>query len=616
MLMKRVIVDRKMFIQPTRKTWRGKSYTRYLVVQSVRTPQGPRHQVICSLGTLAPTDRAERLSLAHGLESELAGQTSLWPDPRVESTVEKLRLPRGRPSRRSPGPGRPPHGWTDQIEIREARPAGAVHVGHHFWQRLGLDTILRQAGLDPRAQWLTELMTLNRLIAPASEHAMPDWVRRTALGDILQKDLASLYDEVLYRTLDQLHPRRVAIEAQLAARERQLFQLQDTIYLYDLTSTYFEGQCAKNPKARYGYSRDHRPDCKQVVVGLVLDGEGFPKAHEVFEGNRADSTTLEAMLTVLEQRVGGRKATVVVDRGLVSEENLQRLRARGHHYLVTARQSERHQHQEEFEAEEGWEEVQRSSSPQNPAQKKSRVFLKRGRSSAEVQILCVSEERQQKERAVRQLQDKRLVLDLEKLSARVAQGRLRNPVKVSEAIGRLKQRYPRVARYYEIVYHASPPQLRWREQEEKKRRAEQLDGGYLLKTDRQDLTPEEIWRTYLLLNRAESAFRAMKSPRLERPIFHQLERRVETHIFLCVLAYHLLVSIEKTLRDRGLHTSWESIRERLSTHQVVTVVLPTSEGEILRIRKATTPEPEHRQIYQTLGVPEMIVQPTKASEPM
>ncbi len=172
-----------------------------------------------------------------------------------------------------------------------------------------------------------------------------------------------------------------SIKAALAARERQLFQLQDTIYLYGLTSTYFEGQCPKNPKARYGYSRDHRPDCKQVVVGLVFDGEGFPKAHEVFEGNRADSTTLEEMLAVLEQRTGGQKATVVVDRGLVSEENLQRIRARGHHYLVTARQSERHRHQEEFEDEEGWEEVKRSPSPQNLAQKKSRVFIKPGRSS-------------------------------------------------------------------------------------------------------------------------------------------------------------------------------------------------------------------------------------------
>ncbi len=427
-------ISSEMFIKPTRKTWRGQNYTHYLLVESVRTPQGPRHHVVCSLGALAPTERAEQLSLAHGIHSALRGQPALWPDPQVESAVEKLHplRRRGRP-RPHADPSGQPRVLTDQIEIREAREAGAVHVGHHFWLRLGLDAILAKVGLDCKAQLLTEGMTLNRLIAPASEHAMPDWIRRTALGDILRQDFAPLYEEALYRNLDQLHPRRGALEAELAARERQLFQLQDTIFLYDLTSTYFEGQWPRNPKARYGYSRDHRPDCKQVVVGLVLDGEGFPKAHEVFEGNRADSTTLEEMLAVLEERTGGQRATVVVDRGLVSKENLQRIQARGHHYLVTARQSERNRQAEEFEDEEGWEEVVRWPSPLNPAQKKSRVFIKRS-SSPEVHILCVSEERQQKERAIRLLQEKRLLAALAKLAARVANRRLRNPAKASEAI--------------------------------------------------------------------------------------------------------------------------------------------------------------------------------------
>jgi len=159
-----------------------------------------------------------------------------------------------------------------------------VHVGHHLWQRLGLDAVLARAGLSDRTRVLTELMTLNRLVCPRSEHAMPDWVRRTALADILGEDFAALVDESLYQTLDRLHPRRVAIERALAERERTLFTLDDRIFLYDLTSTYFEGQALQNPQAQRGYSRDSRPDCKQVVVGLVVDREGFPKAHEVFEG--------------------------------------------------------------------------------------------------------------------------------------------------------------------------------------------------------------------------------------------------------------------------------------------------------------------------------------------
>jgi len=402
------------------------------------------------------------------------------------------------------------------------------------------------------------------------------------------------------------------IEAELAARERQWFELDETIYLYDLTSTYFEGLCEKNPKAQRGYSRDQRPDCKPVVVGLVLDGDGFPKAHEVFDGNRNDSTTVEEMLAALEKRTGGRRgATVVVDRGMAYKANLQQIRERGYHYLVAARQPERNQHREEFRENQGWEEMVRQPSPNNPAQKKSRVFLQRGGKGGEVHILCVSEDRKQKDRAIRELQERRLVASLEKLSRRIANKQLRQEGKVGEAMGRLKQRYPRVARYYEIVYDADLQRLRWTEQADRKRAAERLDGGYLLKTDREDLTAEQIWHTYILLTRVESAFRTIKTPLLERPIFHQLEHRVEAHIFLCVLAYHLLVCVEKAFRDAGIHTSWESIREQLSTHQVVSVVLPTTDGDRLTIRRATTPEPEHQKIYRTLRIPETILRPIK-----
>jgi transposase len=441
---------------------------------------------------------------------------------------------------------------------------------------------------------------------------MPDWMRRSALTDILHKDFSKLNDEALYRNLDKLHPQRAMIEAELAARERQWFELDETIYLYDLTSTYLEGLCEKNPKAQRGYSRDQRPDCKPVVVGLVLDGDGFPKAHEVFDGNRNDSTTVEEMLAALEKRTGGRRgATVVVDRGMAYKANLQQIRERGYHYLVAARQPERNQHREEFRENQGWEEMVRQPSPNNPAQKKSRVFLQRGGKGGEVHILCVSEDRKQKDRAIRELQERRLVASLEKLSRRIANKQLRQEGKVGEAMGRLKQRYPRVARYYEIVYDAHLQRLRWTEQADRKRAAERLDGGYLLKTDREDLTTEQIWHTYILLTRVESAFRTIKTPLLERPIFHQLEHRVEAHIFLCVLAYHLLVCVEKAFRDAGIHTSWESIREQLSTHQVVSVVLPTTDGDRLTIRRATTPEPEHQKIYRTLRIPETILRPIK-----
>ena len=488
----------------------------------------------------------------------------------------------------------------DQVRTEDAREAGPVHVGHQMWQALTLDAILATAGLSARARVLTEVMTLNRLVSPAAEHAMPDWIRRTALDDILATDFSTLSDEALYRNLDRLHPQRAAIEQALAARERTLFNLDDTIYLYDLTSTYFEGQCPHNPQAKRGYSRDHRPDCKQVVVGLVLDRDGFPTAHEVFDGNRQDRATVEDMLTALEQRTGRRGgATVVIDRGMAFAENLAQIQARGHHYLVAGRPAERHPHLDAFEDEAGWTEILRQPSPRNPGQKKTRVWVKRAVRDGEVQILCRSDGRRGER------------------SRHPRQARAAVPARSDQAPDPRRPGAP--ARAREDPRSPGPPQgalrargallrprlrrgdaaVSWTAQADLHTRAEQLDGTYLLRTDRQDLSDEEIWRLYMLLTRVEAAFRAMKSPLMERPIFHHLEHRVQTHIFLCVLAYHLLVAIEKRCLDHGVHTSWATVRDQLSTHQVITVVLPATDGRTLRIRKSSTPDAIHRELYRS-----------------
>jgi transposase len=604
-----------VFIKRTTRRVGDREYVNHLLVESVTTPHGPRHRTICSLGSLAPAPKEEWQGLAHKLAAALGGQTTLVPEPAVEALAATTR-----PSRRRPRAAASANAaitvHADQVETEDVREAGPVHVGHQMWLVLTLDAILAQAGLSARARLLTEVMTLNRLVSPASEHAMPDWIRRTALADVLGTDFTSLSDEALYRNLDRLHPQRARIEQALAARERTLFNLDDTIYLYDLTSTYFEGQCPVNPQAKRGYSRDHRPDCKQVVIGLVLDRDGFPKAHEVFDGNRQDRTTVEDMLMRLEERTERRGgATVVVDRGMAFAENLAQIRARGHHYLVAARYPERGAHQEAFVEEGDWTEVVRVPSPHNPAQKKTRVVIKRQAVGDEVHILCRSDARIDKDRAIRDQHEQRLLADLRKLQTRVAQGRLREASKVQEAIGRLKERSPRVARYYAITYDAATGTVSWTEQTEKKTAARTLDGTYLLKTDRQDLADDEIWRLYILLTRVEAAFRAMKSPLMERPIFHHLEHRVQTHIFLCVLAYHLLVAIEKRCLDHGWHTSWATLREQLSTHQVMTVVLPTTTGQTLRIRKSSTPEEIHREIYRVLHMPPEVMKPVKSLAP-
>jgi len=600
-----------MYIRKSISRQRGKTYTNYLLVESVQTPKGPRQRVVCSLGNLAPAPKEEWLALAHKLEASLRGQLALGASQaEIDKIVAKVRRTKNRTYLVNPSSIIEVD--SDRVDVEQAREVGPVHVGHQIWRQLRLDDILRHAELSERARTVTEAMTLNRLIHPLSEHAMPDWIRRTALSEILNEDFSELEDESLYRNLDRLYPNRELIERELAEQEKTLFNLEDTIYLYDLTSTYFEGQALLNKQAKRGYSRDKRPDCKQVVVGLVLDLDGFPKAHEVFDGNVQDRKTVNQMLDILEKRTGKKAdGTVIVDRGMAFDENLEQIRNRGLHYLVAGLQSERNEWLDELEKDD-WEQVMRTPSPRNPFQKKTKVEVKRRQKGDEVYILCRSEGRKEKDRAIREKHEGKLLADVRKLQQRVATGHLKKEEKIHQAIGRIKERYPRVARYHRIEYDSECKQLSPYEEVEKKAIAERLDGTYVMKTDRKDMTADEIWRTYILLTRVEDAFRDIKSPLMERPIFHHLQNRTQTHIFLCVLAYHLLAVIEHRFLQHGIHTSWWTIRQELSTHQVVTIVLPTTtDGQVLRVRKATAPEPPHREIYSTLGIPMEVMPPAK-----
>jgi transposase len=532
-------------------------------------------------------------------------------DAEVAAIVHQVR------ERRENAPPPRPSGSAELITVdpsrvttEQHREAGPIHVGYQFWQRLSLDRILYDCGLPETVRQLACAMVLNRLIAPASEHAMPDWMRRTALVDILDVDFEGVDDNRLYRVLDKLYPHRATIEAALVQRERSLFNLDTTVYLYDITSTYFEGQCSRNGKAKLGHSRDKRPDCKQVVVGLVVNRDGFPITHEVFAGNTRDHTTLATMLDRLAEHAGLKEgATVVVDRGMAYDENIAEFKKRKLHYVVASRQPERDRWLADFEDTEGFTPVLRQPSPLNPGQKKSSIEVKTQTADQQTYVLCRSEQRIAKDRAIRSKQEARLRADIDKLAKRIADGRLVKVAKINQAIGRLKERYPRVARYYRLSYDEPNRTLSAEFDADKHLHAERLDGCYLLKTSREDLSGDELWRIYILLTRAENAFRDMKSPLAERPIWHHLERRTDTHIFLCVLAYHLLISIEKTLLDKGVHTSWATVRDILKTHQICTVVLPTDDGSCLRMRKAATPDPDVQQLYRHLDISPDIIKP-------
>ena len=602
-----------MYIRKSTRSYKGRTYTNYVLVESVQTPKGPRQKSVCSLGDLSPRPREEWLSLTRKIEDALLGQERLVDqgDAEVAAIVDQVR------ERRENTPPPRPSDSAELITVdpsrvttEQHREAGPIHVGYQFWQRLSLDRILYDCGLPETVRQLACAMVLNRLIAPASEHAMPDWMRRTALVDILDVDFEGVDDNRLYRVLDKLYPHRATIEAALVQRERSLFNLDTTVYLYDITSTYFEGQCPRNDKAKLGHSRDKRPDCKQVVVGLVVNRDGFPITHQVFAGNTRDHTTLATMLDRLAEHAGLKEgATVVVDRGMAYDENIAEFKKRKLHYVVASRQPERDRWLADFEDTEGFSPVLRQPSPLNPAQKKSSIEVKTQTADQQTYVLCRSEQRIAKDRAIRAKQEGRLRADIDKLAKRIADGRLVKAAKINQAIGRLKERYPRVARYYRLSYDEPNRTLSAEFDADKHLHAERLDGCYLLKTSRDDLSGDELWRIYILLTRAENAFRDMKSPLAERPIWHHLEQRTDTHIFLCVLAYHLLISIEKTLLDNGVHTSWATVRDILKTHQICTVVLPTDDGSCLRIRKAATPDSDVQQLYRHLDISPDIIKP-------
>lgn len=663
-----------MFIRKCIKTVNGKQYVNHLLVESVKTPKGPRQKVICSLGNLDPGPPEKWKRVSANIEKALGGQLPIEADFLTQAIVGKLK-PNQETGAQSVPDGEDER-WltidTENFSTEEAREAGPVHVGHQIWNKLQITEALTAAGLDERACLLTEAMTINRLVEPSSELATVEWVKRTALPDILGEEIAVESPFLLYKNMDLLHPQREKIEAALAKRARTLFNLSDSILLYDLTSTYFEGQCLRNDKAQRGYSRDHRPDCKQVVIGLVVNGDGFPKGHEVFDGNRTDTTTVDQMLDALDTRAGGKAEgrTVIVDRGMSSKDNLATIRARGYHYLVATRQQERDEYLAELEDGEGWQKfdkvrhgkyldtivnryaLKRVSSKVVKAVKEKKLEaakqkFERARNVAEAAqkpgsdeelavtkslkavelnielkhaedelahdeslIICVSEGRAEKDKAIREKQEKKLLADLAGLKTRVDSGKLKSN-KVHENIGRLKERYPRVSRYYDIIFDDSLNEMSYSENTAKKELAKELDGSYIIRTDRHDLTDKEIWQTYMLLTRIEAAFRDIKGPLGERPIFHHTEHRVDTHIFICVLAYHLLIAIEKLFSDAGVHSSWETIRKSLRTHQVATTAFPTRSGKTLKIRKGTKPEPVHSSIYKLLQIPERVMQPMR-----
>jgi transposase len=492
-----------------------------------------------------------------------------------------------------------------------------VWLSWTLWRALGLDTVCGELMGEGRAEvpWPTvaAVLVMSRLCEPSSElHIAEEFYRTTALEDMLDLPCEQVNDDRLYRALDQLLPHKRAIEEHLQKRLGELFALEYDLLLYDVTSTFFEGLAEGNPQAKRGHSRDHRPDCKQVCIALVVTREGMPLSYEVFDGNRVDVTTVEEIVGTMEARFGLADRVWVMDRGMMSRKNVAWLHKTGRRYVLGASRQEVKRWREPIVDENGWQAVREG------------VEAKLVRDGAETVVLCRSAERRAKETAMHQRFALRIEEGLGRLARRVQKARRRlDRGPLERQIGRLLQRNSRAAGRYlaTVAEDQSLPagvRLDWSIRPEWEELARFSEGCYVLRTNVNDWNAEALWQTYIQLTQAEAAFRIQKSELSIRPVWHQKKDRVQAHIFVCFLAYVLWKTLEQWQKQAGLGNSPRTILDELASLQSADIVLPTAENprKELRIRCVVRPDKAQAQLLDRLGLrlPERLRLPAHSAQ--
>ncbi len=570
-----------MYLRHTTLRKDGKVHRYWRLVRSVRVGRKVIQQTVAQLGELDADGRARAKALARAITGDRE-QSDLF-EPGVAEEAIAVRLKR--------------------IRLERGRTFGDVWLGWTLWRALHLDEVLERLLPEGReaVPWSTmaAVLVLARLCEPSSElHIAEDWYRRTALEDLLALAAPLVNDDRLYRALDRLLPHKRTLEQHLVARLGELFALDYDLLLYDVTSTYFEGLAEGNPLAQRGYSRDHRPDCKQVCLALVVTRDGMPLGYEVFAGNRTDVTTVEEIVEAMEARYGVAERIWVMDRGMTSEDNLEWLRESGRRYLVGTPKTELRKWARQIADARDWHAVR------DGIEAKQCV----GPEGTETFVLVRSIERREKERAMHERFCRRIEAGLERLGQRVRRARRSlDPRRLERQLGRLLERNQRAAGRYVIDFVPDPTvpagvRLAWTARPEWDDWARWSEGCYVLRTNVADWTPEDLWRTYIQLTEAEAAFRIQKSELGLRPIWHQRADRVEAHILVCFLAYVLWKTLEQWQQRAGLGHSPRTVLEELRRIQSTDVVLPTEDGRELRLRCVVRPDAAQAALLDRLGL--------------
>lgn len=573
-----------MYLRHSTRRKDGKTHTYWRLVRSVRHGSKVRQQTVAQLGELDAQGRANARALARHITGR-AEQYELFedrvlPPERVEVCLDRVRLER-------------------------ARGFGDIWLGWTLWRALELDAVCAEqmkAGREAVA-WSTmaAILVIARLCEPSSElHIAEEWYRRTALEDLLGVAAEQVNDDRLYRALDQLLPHKTAIEQHLRQRLGELFALDYDLLLYDVTSTYFEGQALENPQAKRGHSRDHRPDCKQVCIALVVTREGIPLGYEVFDGNRVDVTTVEEIVEAMEARFGIAGRVWVMDRGMTSAANIAWLQQTGRRYLIGTPKSDLKKFAAQIVDARDWQSVREGVEAK----------LCAGPDGKETFVLVRSEERRQKEQAMHQRFAERIEQGLLRLQQRIA--RSRKPLErgpIERQIGRLLGKNSRaagrfVANLLDDPSTAAKLRLQWSARADWDDWSRHSEGCYVLRTNVTDWTPEALWQTYVQLTEAEAAFRIQKSELSIRPIWHHKQDRVQAHIFVCFLAYALWKTLEQWQKRAGLGNSPRTILYELGRIQSTDVVLPLARDaqRELRIRCVVRPDRAQAALLDRLGL--------------
>ena len=470
----------------------------------------------------------------------------------------------------------------------------------HAVRQLQLDQKLTALGFNKIDSAAALGSIIGRMISPGSELQTHDWLQsRTGLGELLDHDYGSTSLTRLYTISDTLLKHQAALEAFLAGQEQTLFALNRSIVLYDLTNTYFEGQCTQNPKAQFGRSKEKRSDCPLVTLGLVLDGDGFPLGSQVFPGNASEPATLALMLGGLQGKnpLSCEKPVIIMDAGIASASNIAWLIEHGYQYLVVSREG----HAKDPRDQESAVMVRKTE------HNSVAVYREIDAETGETRLYCHSELKAKKEQAIRNRFHVRLEEGLDKLNAGLdKKGTTKNYAKILERIGRLREKNSRVAQDYRIEVIADADKnnairIEWKREFQSDQK-DQHCGVYCLRTNIPDWSEEQLWTTYTMLTEIEATFRSLKTDLGLRPVYHHREDRVTGHLFITLLAYHLVHTLRYQLKQQGIQLSWDSIRNIMSTQQRITITLPTDDHKTIHLRTTTKPELRQKQIYAALNI--------------